>query len=68
VDLTGDEHRADDVAAVVDRDVAEQLDLARIREDLDDRDVRPEREGLVGRLEEVGRLEADLDLVGMSPL
>ena len=63
VDLAGDQHRADDVAAVVDRDVAEQLDLARLREDLDHRDVGAEGEGLVGRFEEVGRLQPGVDVV-----
>ena len=39
-----DEHRVEDATAVVDRDVAEQLDLAGLGVDLDDRDVRAERE------------------------
>ena len=38
--LAGDEHRVDDRAAVVDRDVAQQLDAAGVGVDLDDRDVR----------------------------
>ena len=40
----GDEQRVEDAAAVVDRDVAQQLDPAGLAVDLDDRDVRAERE------------------------
>ena len=42
--LAGDEQRVDDPAAVVDRDVADQLDPSGVAVDLDDRDVRTERE------------------------
>ena len=42
--LAVDEHRVEDAAAVVDRDVADRLDPAGLGVDLDDRDVRAERE------------------------
>ena len=42
--LTGDEQRVHDLAAVIDRDDARQLDLAGVGIDFDHRDVRTERE------------------------
>ena len=44
VDLALDDERVDLVAAVVDRDVAQQLDAPGLLVDLDDRDVHAERE------------------------
>ena len=44
VDLALDDHRVDAHAAVVDRDEAAQLDLARARVDVDDADVGAERD------------------------
>ena len=49
--LAVDEQRVEDPAAVVDRDVADVLDLAGLDVDLDDRDVRAEREGRVALVE-----------------
>ena len=49
--LARDEQRVEDPAAVVDRDVAEQLDAAGLAVDLDDGDVRAEREGRVALVE-----------------
>ncbi len=63
VNLTGDQERSHDVATVIDREVLQQLDLARLREEFNDRNVRAERERLVGRLEEAGRFETNLDIV-----
>ena len=42
--LAGDEQRVEDPPAVVDRDVTQQLDRAGLGVDLDDRDVRAERD------------------------
>ena len=43
--------RIQDATAVVDRDVAQHLDLPGLGVDLDHRDVRPEREGRIGAVE-----------------
>ena len=43
VELAVDDHRVDLLADVVDRDIADEVDLAGLLVDLDDRDVRPER-------------------------
>jgi hypothetical protein len=60
VDLPVDDHRVDDVAAVVDGHEAADLDLARALVDVDDADVRAEREREVRRVVVVDRLEAGL--------
>ena len=60
VDLAVDDHRVDDVAAVVDRDEAADLDLAGALVDVDDADVAAERERQVRRVVVVDRLEARL--------
>ena len=49
--LAADEQRVEDPPAVVDRDVAQQLDLAGLGVDLDERDVATERERGVGPVE-----------------
>ena len=56
--------RADDDAAVVDGDEAQQLDLAGLREDFDHRDVGAEGEGLVVGSEEVGRFQPGAEFGG----
>ena len=48
MDLAFDQHRVEDTAAVIHRDVAEQAGSTRLRVDLDHRDVRPEGVGAVG--------------------
>ena len=58
VQLAFDDHRVDDVAAVVDGDVLLQIDVAGRRIDFDDADVRAERPHEVGRIEVRDRLEA----------
>ncbi len=65
VDLPVHDHRVDDVAAVVDRDEAPDLDLPGALVDVDDADVAAEREGQVGRVVVVDRLEAGLHPLGM---
>ena len=50
-------------AAVIDGDVALDLDLAGVREDLDHGDVCAEREGRVRRAEEVRGVEPGVDFV-----
>jgi hypothetical protein len=60
VDLAVDDHRVDDVAAVVDRDEATDVDLARALVDVDHADVAAERERQVRRVVVVDRLEARL--------
>ena len=64
VHLALDDHRVDHVAAVVDRRVALDRDLARLAVDLDLGDVRAEREREVGRVVERRRLEVRLDARG----
>src|SRR3954451_15279643 len=60
VDLTVDDHRVDDVAAVVDRHETTYVDLARALVDVDDTDVASEREGQVRRIVVVDCLEPHL--------
>ena len=60
VDLAVHDHRVDDVAAVVDRHEPAHVDLSGALVDVDDRDVAAEREGQVGRIVVVDRLEARL--------
>ena len=64
VHLALDDHRVDDVAAVVDRGVALDRDLAGLAVDLDLGDVRAEREREVRRVEERRRLEVRLHALG----
>ena len=64
VHLTVDQHRVDRVAAVVDGDVAEQLDLPGLWIEVDDRRVRAEREHEVLGLPERRRLETRLHALG----
>jgi len=64
VDLPLDDERVDDLPAVVDADVLLDLYLGGLRVDLDDRDVRPEREREVLRVVEVRHLQAGVHLVG----
>src|SRR5690349_10606095 len=63
VDLPVDDHRIDDVAAVVDRDEAADVDLSGALVDVDDADVAAERERQVRRIVVVDGLEA-----GFHPL
>src|SRR3954452_24722378 len=65
VDLPVDDHRVDDVAAVVHRDEAADVDPPRPLVDVDDTDVRPERERQVGRVVIVDRLKPGLHSLGM---
>src|SRR6476619_362272 len=65
VKLPVDDHRVDDVAAVVDRDEAADVDLAGALVDVDDADVAAEREGEVRRIVVVDRLETRLHPGGM---
>ena len=60
VHLSVHEHRVQDPAAVVDGDVAHQPHVAGLRVDLDDRDVRAERERRLQLAERPGRREAGL--------
>ena len=74
VELAVDDHRVDLLADVVDRDVADEVDLAGLLVDLDDGDVRPERPravrgvvvgGLVEvRLHALGRVEREVEREG----
>ena len=65
VHLALDDHRVDDVAAVVDRRVAlDRRPCPVVGVDLDLGDVRAEREREVGRVEERRRLEVRLDAGG----
>ena len=66
VDLALDDHRVDDVAAVVDRDVLLQIDAAGLGVDLDHRDVRAERPDEVGRIEVGDRFEPLLHALGQA--
>ncbi len=61
VHLPVDDHRVDDVAAVVDGDVVDDLDATRLGVDLDLAHVRAEREREVRRIVEGRRLHAGLD-------
>ena len=56
--------RIDDLAAIVHRDVALDLDIAGFAIDFGDDEVRAEREGEVGRLPEIRRHHAGLVLGG----
>src|SRR4029077_10001723 len=58
--LAFDQKRVYLLAAVVDRNVFQDLHLTRVAVYLDRDDVRPERERAVGRLEEARRLEPRL--------
>ena len=60
VNLTLDDHRVDDRAAVIDRDEAADLHFAGATVDVDDADVRPEGESEVRRVVVVDRLEPRL--------
>ena len=60
MDLPLDDHRVDDVAAVVDGDEAAHLDLAGAAVDVDHADVAAEREGEVRRIVVVHRLQPRL--------
>ena len=62
--LPGHDHRVDDVAAVVDRDVAGDLDLAGVAIHLDLAAVGAERERAVRRVEEHGLVEPGGDALG----
>ncbi len=62
VDLSFDDHRVDDDAAVVDCDEAAHLRLARVSIDVHDRHVRAVRVRHVRRIVVVGRLEPGLVL------
>src|SRR5262249_41683650 len=69
VDLTVDDHRVDDVAAVVHRDEAPHLDLARAAVDVHHADIAAEGEGEVGRIVVVRRLQPclhTLRMIGIS--
>lgn len=61
VNLAIDEERIDDVAAVVDGDIFEELDFAGIAVDFDLADVRAERKSEIRRLEKCGGFEAGLN-------
>ena len=63
VQLAVNDHRVDDVADVVARQVALELHLPRLLVDLDDRDVGAERIGEIGRIVEGGGLEAGLQIL-----
>ena len=63
--LAANEQRVEDAAAVVDGDVAQHRDAAGLGVDLDDRDVRAERERRVGAVEvELVAQRARLEAVG----
>ena len=64
--LAVDEQRVEDAPAVVDRDVTERLDPAGLGVDLDDGDVRAERERGARRLEVVLDVERVTLLVGLA--
>ena len=55
VNLAVDQHRIDHFAAIVDRDIFEELDVAGLFIDFDDADVSAERKGEILWLEEVRR-------------
>src|SRR3954451_8938306 len=65
VDLAVDDHRVDDVPAVVDGDESADLDLAGALVEIDHADVRAEGEGQVRRVVVVDRLEPGLHPGGM---
>ncbi len=60
VDLSFDDHRVDDHAAVVDHDQFFQVKLAGVAVDADQRDVGAEAPGFALGIEESGFLQADL--------
>ena len=60
MNLAVHQQRIDYLAAIIDRDVAHNLCLARFLVDLNDADMRAEREGKILRFEEVGRRQAGL--------
>jgi hypothetical protein len=64
VHLPVDDHRVDHGAAVVDRDVAQDLRRAGLGVHLDDADVRPRREREVRRIPDRCRLERRLETFG----